>query len=103
LPSFGLRCYPIVIVATSIEYQTGECKQMKVDANPTPLRADLLWGCRAIADELGISQMRTFRLLEAGVLPARKLGGRNWVASRQTLREALTRADVPPDGGQTAA
>jgi hypothetical protein len=47
---------------------------------------DLLWGAAAIAATLNRTARQTFHLLEAGELPARKVGGR-WVASRKALRE----------------
>jgi hypothetical protein len=47
---------------------------------------DLIWGCAAIAATLGVTQRACFHMLEAGVIPARKVGGR-WVASRRKLEE----------------
>jgi hypothetical protein len=45
---------------------------------------DLIWGAAAIAEAIGVTQRKCFHLLEAGLLPARKVGGR-WVISRKTL------------------
>lgn len=45
---------------------------------------DLLWGATEIAKVIGRTRRQTFGLLEAGHLPARKIGGR-WVASRSDL------------------
>ena len=50
-----------------------------------PLRDDLLFGAKAIADELGISLRQTYYLLERGHVPARK-AGRIWIGSRRRLR-----------------
>lgn len=46
---------------------------------------DLLWGCKAIAAFLGVTERACFHMLEQGVLPARQVGQR-WVASRKALR-----------------
>lgn len=51
-----------------------------------PEDLDLLWGAAAIAAFLGRTRRQTFGMLEAGELPARKVGAR-WVASRKKLRE----------------
>jgi hypothetical protein len=62
----------------------------------TPLRLDLLWGNRAISNEINRTARQTFYLLETGQIPARKIGGR-WCASRTTLREffaTVTAGDV---------
>ena len=55
---------------------------------------DVLWGALAIARAINKSERSVFHLLEAGLLPARKVG-KCWVASRRKLIEALT--------GETAA
>lgn len=48
---------------------------------------DLVWGAREIAKCINLKTTKqAFRLLEAGQLPARKVG-RSWVASRAKLRE----------------
>jgi hypothetical protein len=56
-------------------------------SQPTaPLHEDLLWGSKAIADEIGIPMRKALRLLEAGRLPAKK-AGREWCSSRSALRQ----------------
>jgi hypothetical protein len=50
---------------------------------------DLVWGCAAIAAVIRRSERSVFHLLENGLLPAKKVGGR-WVASRRKLLDALT-------------
>jgi hypothetical protein len=52
---------------------------------------DLLWGCKAIATELGIPPRKVFYLLARGLIPAEKVG-RDWVASRHGLRERFAKA-----------
>jgi hypothetical protein len=52
---------------------------------PVSLADDLLWGVKAISDEINRSERQTFHLLENGHLPAKKKGGR-WCASRAGLR-----------------
>jgi hypothetical protein len=49
---------------------------------------DVLWGAAEIGRAIGKAARATFHLLEAGRLPARKIGGR-WCASRRKLLEAL--------------
>ena len=60
------------------------------------LASDLIWGARAIADEIGLTLRQTQYQLERGLIPAGKQG-RMWVASRRRLRgrfEALTAGNV---------
>lgn len=47
---------------------------------------DLVWGAEAIAKVIGATTRATFHMLEAGDLPARQIGKRRWVASREALR-----------------
>jgi hypothetical protein len=54
---------------------------------PDPIKPeclDLIWGATAIAAALNRTRRQTFHMLEAGGLPARKVGNR-WVASRKAL------------------
>jgi hypothetical protein len=53
---------------------------------------DVLWGAADIGRAIGRAAKATFHLLEAGHLPARKIGGR-WCASRRKLLEALIGED----------
>jgi hypothetical protein len=52
------------------------------------LAADLIWGAKAIADEIGVGTRKAFYLLETGAIPARKINGL-WVSSRSQLRARL--------------
>ena len=53
---------------------------------------DLIWGASAIAKAIGRTDRQTFHMLEKGILPAKKVGGR-WVAERgQLLRFFLETA-----------
>jgi hypothetical protein len=48
---------------------------------------DVLWGARAIAQPLGVSERRCFHMLETGAIPgAKKVAGR-WAITRSRLRE----------------
>jgi len=49
---------------------------------------DLLWEVSEIAKAIGRTERQTFRLLEMGAIPGKKVGGR-WVASRKKLIEAI--------------
>jgi hypothetical protein len=49
---------------------------------------DLLWGAKAIADDLNIPLRRAFYLLEQGLIPASKIGSL-WVAGRRKLRSHI--------------
>jgi hypothetical protein len=53
------------------------------------LIADVVWGAEAIGRVIGKTPRATFHLLERGLLPARKVG-KQWVASRRKLLQALT-------------
>ncbi len=46
---------------------------------------DLIWEVSAIAKVIGRTDRQTFGMLEKGLLPAKKVGGR-WVAERGKLR-----------------
>jgi hypothetical protein len=55
--------------------------------------SDIVWGARQIAleanivDENGNVELpKTFRLLELGLLPGKKIGNR-WVSSREAIRD----------------
>ena len=50
----------------------------------TTVQADALWGASAIAAFIGVSRRRAFFLLQAGILPARKVGG-TWCALKSAL------------------
>ena len=45
---------------------------------------DLIWGCKAIAKAIGVTERACYHMLEAGALPARQVGNR-WVVSRKAL------------------
>jgi len=53
---------------------------------------DLLWGVKTIGAEVGLPDRKVFYMLEAGLLPARKVG-RAWVTTKTALRDALA---IPP-------
>jgi hypothetical protein len=50
--------------------------------------SDLLWGAEAIGAAIGRSPRAAFHMLEAGLLPAKRVG-RRWVASREKLLRAV--------------
>lgn len=56
------------------------------DALAEPLRDDLIWGIKGIAEEIGKSERQAFHLVDTGQIPAAKVGGRI-VASRSRLRQ----------------
>jgi hypothetical protein len=47
-----------------------------------------LWGAAAIGKPLGLDERQARHLLEKGVLPAQKIGGK-WVSTRRRLRERV--------------
>ena len=61
---------------------------MSIRKNTEDATKDIVWGAQAIAAVIRANERRTFRLLENGMLPAKKVGGR-WVASRRKLLEAI--------------
>jgi hypothetical protein len=50
--------------------------------------ADVVWGAEAIGAVIHRNPRQTFYLLEAGKLPAKKIG-RQWIASRKRLLAAV--------------
>ncbi len=62
---------------------------MEIQDNADRLGNDLLWGVRAIAQEVGRSERQTLYLLETGQLPAEKVGQR-WCSSRKGLRKRFS-------------
>ncbi len=52
---------------------------------------EIFWGAKAIGAFLGKGPRATFHLLEQGKIPAKKLG-RQWVATRRQLLDALAAA-----------
>lgn len=57
---------------------------------------DLLWGAAAIARELNLKTRKAFYLLEAGQLPAKKIG-KQWVSSRHALRDHFADLVLKPE------
>jgi hypothetical protein len=49
---------------------------------------DLLWGAEAIAAAIGRTPRQTFKLLETGKLPAKKIG-RRWFSTKRALARAM--------------
>lgn len=56
----------------------------------TTAKRRIIWGAKAIADEIGRTERQTFHLLETGRLPATKIGGR-WAADVVRLRALFHR------------
>jgi len=54
---------------------------------------DLVWGAKAIAKVLGVTERACFHMLEKGDLPAARQVGQRWVASRKAL-ERFFEAEV---------
>jgi hypothetical protein len=55
-----------------------------VASNLNSLKDEILWGVKAISEEINRSERQTFHMLETGHLPGRKVGGR-WTATRSRL------------------
>ncbi len=55
------------------------------EAEYTGKNIDLLWGAREIAKEIDRTERQVFHLLQAGNLPAKRVGGR-WCIDRAILR-----------------
>jgi hypothetical protein len=53
------------------------------------LASDLIWGTTEIGEYIGRPERAVFYMLNQGLLPGKKLGGR-WVASKAKLRAYLT-------------
>jgi hypothetical protein len=54
--------------------------------NANSVADDMLRGAKQIGAELGLDPGTIWRLLQKGLIPARKLGPRIWIASRRELR-----------------
>lgn len=52
---------------------------------------DIVWGGKAIAEEVGLTKRQTYHLLGSGLIPAQKIGSK-WCASRAGLRSFFERA-----------
>jgi hypothetical protein len=63
---------------------------------------ELIWGVEQIAAEVGRKPKATYRLLEQGVLPGQKVGGR-WAVSRAGLRRFFDPALSGEDARQADA
>lgn len=50
----------------------------------TDIPIDLIWGAEAIGEAIGRTSRQAYGMLEAGLLPGKKIGGR-WVISRAKL------------------
>jgi hypothetical protein len=50
-----------------------------------------LWGAAAIGEEIGKTESQAFHLLEAGHLPATKIG-RQWASTKRRLRQRFAGA-----------
>jgi hypothetical protein len=55
------------------------------ESNTDCVEPEFLWGAARIADAIGRTPDVTFRLLQQGKLPARKIG-RRWVSERKALQ-----------------
>jgi hypothetical protein len=62
------------------------------------LKNDILWGVKALSEEIDRTERQTFYLLETGQLPAKKVGGR-WCSTRTTLREFFSLRLLPAGEG----
>ncbi len=67
-----------------------------------PIQDDLLDGADAFVEFTGFRKRRVFYLLEKGLLPAGKLGGK-WIGSKAAVRRALTRIASGQPAGDEAA
>lgn len=47
---------------------------------------DIIWGAKAIAEALNLTNRQAFYMLERGALPVKKVGGK-WCADRDELRK----------------
>ena len=55
------------------------------NADPAP---ELIWGVRAIGEEIGLTSRQAFYLLEQGHLPATHVG-KKWCSERTALRKFI--------------
>jgi hypothetical protein len=62
---------------------------------------DVLWGVKAIADEIGRPERQTYYGLEKGHIPAGKVG-EIWVAYRSVLRAHFRELTTRQPAGEAA-
>lgn len=60
---------------------------------PQPPSLDLVWGAKAIATVLGVTERACFHMLEKGDLPAARQIGQRWVVSRKALERFFEGAE----------
>jgi hypothetical protein len=57
--------------------------------DPTDPDDQFVWGAEAIGKIINRNKQQTFRMLEQGLLPAKKVN-RLWVSTRRQLRQVIT-------------
>jgi hypothetical protein len=53
-------------------------------------KLDLVWGAKAIGEEIGTTEPQTHYLLGAGLIRCARHIGKRWVADRQNLRREFS-------------
>lgn len=72
----------------------GKCVEPRNMKHESKESLDIIWGAKAIAKALNLTDRQAFYLLESGELPVRKVGGK-WCASRSKLQEFFGMDDPP--------
>ena len=67
-----------------------EENEIVVESGPSKLNDDLVWGTKAIADDIGKSLTQTQYLIRKKAIPVGRLGPKTIFASRRQLRQHLT-------------
>lgn len=67
-------------------------KSVQTNVEPAP-QHDLIWGAAIIGPEIGLSARQAFHLMERGLIPSKKVGGK-WCASREALRRHFAMGEV---------
>jgi hypothetical protein len=64
---------------------TGDAAVSEIDNDSN----EVVWGAEAIGEVVNRSSRQTFYMLQAGLLPAKKIGN-TWVSTVRELRDAVT-------------
>lgn len=67
--------------------------ESRISKNEGQAPSDAVWGAEAIGSVIGLAPRQVFHLLDKGLLPAKKLGGK-WVARRSELLAFLSSGEV---------
>jgi hypothetical protein len=63
---------------------------MSVESSVDAAASDVVWGAKAIGQEIGLSERRAFHRLERGHIRCAKKVGNSWVSTKPALKRLVT-------------